>query len=154
MPTRLMRNKGNHWRCCSRRKVNGYRKNLPSSEYVLYFAALFCASIRTYIHTHISLSHSQILHNELEASLQSVEEQLAFTSSELDKQKVLNEKLENDLVAMNKHNKPNGNGAGVGADGTGALTPSGTDSQTNLLAGLELGKKSTVVGVSFDEHLF
>jgi len=48
--------------------------------------------------------------------------------------------LENDLVEMNKHNKPNGNGSG--ADGTGTLTPSGTDSQTDLLAGLELGKKS------------
>jgi homeobox protein cut-like len=70
-----------------------------------------------------------------------VQEQLAFTSSELDKQKILNEKLENDLVsAMNKH-KPSGNGS---VDGSGALTPSGTDSQTDLLAGLELGKKTSV----------
>jgi homeobox protein cut-like len=71
---------------------------------------------------------------------------LEYTSSELEKQKVLNEKLENDLVAMNKH-KQSGNG-GVDAGGVvgsgGILTPSGTDSQTDLLAGLELGKKSSV----------
>ena len=45
-------------------------------------------------------------------------------------------------MAMNKH-KPNGNGP-VGVDGVGALTPSGMDSQTDLLAGLELGKKLAV----------
>lgn len=70
-----------------------------------------------------------------------MQEQLAFTSSELDKQKILNEKLENDLVsAMNKH-KPSGNGS---VDGSGVLTPSRMDSQTDLLAGLELGKKTSV----------
>jgi homeobox protein cut-like len=70
---------------------------------------------------------------------------LEYTSSELEKQKILNEKLENDLVAMNKH-KQSGNGGvvdGVGGSGEG-VTPSGTDSQTDLLAGLELGKKSSV----------
>jgi len=76
---------------------------------------------------------------------------LEYTSSELEKQKVLNEKLENDLVAMNKH-KQSGNGGvdagGVGASG-GILTPSGTDSQTDLLAGLELGKKSSVSCIIF-----
>ena len=70
-----------------------------------------------------------------------MQEQLGFTSTELDKQKILNEKLENDLVsAMNKH-QPSGNGS---VDGSGVLTPSGTDSQTDLLAGLELGKKTNV----------
>jgi homeobox protein cut-like len=62
-----------------------------------------------------------------------------YTSSELEKQKILNEKLENDLVAMNKH-KASGNGA----DGNEALSPSGMDSQMDLLAGLELGKKTSV----------
>jgi homeobox protein cut-like len=73
-----------------------------------------------------------------------VQEQLAFTSSELDKQRVLNEKLENDLMATMSKHKLSGNG---GADGSGALTPSGMDSQTDLLAGLELGKKTSVSAV-------
>lgn len=48
-------------------------------------------------------------------------------------------------MAMNKH-KQSGNGGvvdGVGGSGEG-VTPSGMDSQTDLLAGLELGKKSSV----------
>jgi homeobox protein cut-like len=93
-------------------------------------------------HSHI-IPPLQILHNELEGSLQYVQERLEYTSSELEKQKILNEKLENDLVAMNKHNKPGGNGV-IGVDGSGGLTPSGMDSQTDLLAGLELGKKPNV----------
>lgn len=81
----------------------------------------------------------------MEASLKTVQEQLTLTSSELDKQKVLNEKLENDLLAMNKHSKTNGT---VGnADGSGVLTPA--DSQIDVLAGLDLGKKPTSVGVLF-----
>lgn len=79
------------------------------------------------------------MHNELEASLKSVEEQLTQTSSELEKQKALNEKLENDLLAINKH-KLNGNGRP-----DGALSPAAAnESQSDLLVGLELGKKSTV----------
>ncbi|KAF7979865.1 hypothetical protein HWV62_40631 [Athelia sp. TMB] len=79
------------------------------------------------------LTKFRILHTELEASLQSVQEQLEHTSTELDKQKVLNEKLENDLLEMNNH-KPNG---------VNAEAVSRSDSTSDMLAGLELGKKST-----------
>ncbi|KIM91916.1 hypothetical protein PILCRDRAFT_57062 [Piloderma croceum F 1598] len=70
------------------------------------------------------LTKFRILHNELEASLESVQEQLEYTSSELEKQKILNEKLENDLVAMNKH-KQSGNGGVVdmGGDSPARSTP-------------------------------
>ena len=61
--------------------------------------------------------------------MQSVESELVMTSSELEKQRALNEKLENDLLQMEAHNpKPT----------TGE--PSSED--TDALAGLELGKKT------------
>ncbi|KAJ7647139.1 CASP C terminal-domain-containing protein [Roridomyces roridus] len=75
------------------------------------------------------LTKFRILQSELEASLQTVEEQLAGTSAELGKQKILNEKLENDLLSMNSH-KSNGD-----------LTASNNDS-TDVLAGLDLGRKT------------
>jgi homeobox protein cut-like len=71
------------------------------------------------------------LHSELEQSLQSVQDQLYTTSSELEQQKVLNEKLENDLFSVDKH-KLNGN-----------VTPSESGG-LDALASLELGKRSTV----------
>ncbi|KAH7929825.1 hypothetical protein BV22DRAFT_1029001 [Leucogyrophana mollusca] len=77
------------------------------------------------------LTRFRILHSELEQSLKTTEEQLASTSSDLRKQKDLNEKLENDLLSMDQH-KPNGNSN---------LTPS--DSQVDVLSGLDLGKKTT-----------
>ncbi|KAJ6587105.1 CASP C terminal-domain-containing protein, partial [Mycena vulgaris] len=75
------------------------------------------------------LTKFRIIHAELEASLAAAEEQLTSTSTELEKQKILNEKLENDLVSMNSH-KPNGD-----------VPPSETDS-TDVLAGLDLGRKT------------
>lgn len=54
------------------------------------------------------LTKFRILHGELEASLQVLEKQLETSSSELKRQKLLNEKLETDLLAMNDH-KMNGN---------------------------------------------
>ncbi|GLB37586.1 putative CASP C terminal [Lyophyllum shimeji] len=74
------------------------------------------------------LTKFRILHGELEESLQTAQDQLKNMSSELEKQKALNEKLENDLASMNKH-KPNGD-----------ATPS--DSGLDVLAGLELNGKS------------
>jgi hypothetical protein len=65
----------------------------------------------------------KILHSELEASLQTSRDQLAVTSSELEKQQALTEKLETDLLSLNKSN--------------GEATPSNS---TDVLAGLELGK--------------
>lgn len=73
-----------------------------------------------------------------------MQDQLALTSTELEKQRVLNEKLENDLLEMNKH-KPNGV-AGVNGNVEGVLSPS--DSQVDMLAGLELGRKKSTVGIS------
>ncbi|KAJ7703003.1 CASP C terminal-domain-containing protein [Mycena rosella] len=75
------------------------------------------------------LTKFRIIHAELEASLAAAEEQLTSTSTELEKQKILNEKLENDLVSMNSH-KPNGD-----------LPPAEIDS-TDVLAGLDLGRKA------------
>jgi homeobox protein cut-like len=71
----------------------------------------------------------QILHTELESSLHSAEEELIATKTDLEKQKILNEKLENDLVSMNSH-KSNGD-----------LASSELDS-TDVLAGLDLGRKT------------
>ncbi|KAF7361668.1 Golgi membrane protein [Mycena venus] len=74
------------------------------------------------------LTKFRIIHAELEASLQTSEERLATTTAELEKQKILNEKLETDLVSMNSH-KSNGDLA------------SEADS-TDVLAGLDLGRKT------------
>ncbi|KAG6837511.1 hypothetical protein H0H93_008436 [Arthromyces matolae] len=73
------------------------------------------------------LTKFRILHSELEESLRSTEAQLTNMGSDLEKQKVLNEKLENDLLSMNKHRT------------NGELTPS--DSGLDLLASLERGAK-------------
>ncbi|KAE9411276.1 hypothetical protein BT96DRAFT_930417 [Gymnopus androsaceus JB14] len=70
------------------------------------------------------LTKFRILHGELEASLELAQEQLSSTRSDLEKQKSLNENLENDLLSLNK---PNGD-----------VTPSGS---SDVLADLELGKK-------------
>ncbi|KAJ6594099.1 CASP C terminal-domain-containing protein [Mycena capillaripes] len=75
------------------------------------------------------LTKFRIIHTELEASLQTAEEQLASISAELEKQKILNEKLETDLVSMNSH-KSNGD------------LPSTEVDSTDVLAGLDLGRKT------------
>ncbi|KAJ7446265.1 CASP C terminal-domain-containing protein [Mycena galericulata] len=75
------------------------------------------------------LTKFRILKTELEASLQSAEEQLVSTSTELEKQKILNEKLENDLLSMNSH-KSNGD------------LPTSDNVSTDVLAGLDLGRKT------------
>lgn len=82
----------------------------------------------------------QILHGELETSIQAAEERLVSTNDELEKQKELNEKLENDLLHMDKHNtnaRPDSN------------SPLPELTSLDALAGIELGKKPTV-GLSFD----
>ncbi|KAF8829096.1 hypothetical protein HHX47_DHR3000686 [Lentinula edodes] len=72
------------------------------------------------------LTKFRILHGELEASLQHAQGQLDSTSTELEKQKTLNEKLENDLLSLNK---PNGH-----------VSPSGS---SDVLAGLEVVQKES-----------
>ena len=75
----------------------------------------------------------------MEVSLKTVQEQLTLTTSELDKQRVLNEKLETDLLSMNKHgSKPNEVAA---TDDNAGAAPGDVD----ILAGLDLGKKSSSV---------
>lgn len=84
-------------------------------------------------------SDLQILHGELEASLRAAQAELAFTESELEKQRTLNEKLETDLLQMDQR-KLNGELNGV-AD----YESSRADSpQLDALAGLDLGKKPNV----------
>ncbi|KAG6920313.1 hypothetical protein DXG01_005082 [Tephrocybe rancida] len=73
------------------------------------------------------LTKFRILHGELEESLRAAEDQLKNLGSELEKQKSLNERLENDLLSMNKHRT-----------NEDSLSP---DPGLDVLAGLELGTK-------------
>ena len=86
-----------------------------------------------------SLSSSlQILHGELEASLQTAQEELIAVNSKLEKQQQLNEKLENDLLDIEKHQRAQLNGKHEARDTLKSNTSS------DALAGIELGKKSSV----------
>ncbi|KAF7376365.1 Golgi membrane protein [Mycena sanguinolenta] len=76
------------------------------------------------------LTKFRITHTELEVSLQTAEERLASTTAELQKQQMLTEKLETDLLSMNSH-KSNGD-----------LAPPADGDSTDILAGLDLGKKT------------
>ncbi|KAH9839474.1 CASP C terminal-domain-containing protein, partial [Rhodofomes roseus] len=77
------------------------------------------------------LTKFRILHGELEASLMAAQAQFAATESELEKQRMLNERLENDLLQMDQR-KPNGD-AGSDSPRIGSM---------DGLAGIELGKKT------------
>ncbi|TFY71941.1 hypothetical protein EVG20_g1056 [Dentipellis fragilis] len=82
------------------------------------------------------LTKFRILHNELESSLQSTRDELASTSAELEKQRTLNERLENDLLQLEQH-EPNGN-----ANASGVDTPSSeAGADGDALAGIDLGRK-------------
>ncbi|KAG2016154.1 hypothetical protein CC2G_009349 [Coprinopsis cinerea AmutBmut pab1-1] len=78
------------------------------------------------------LTKFRILHNELQESLKNVENKLDSTSAELAKQKELNEKLENDLLAINNPDEK----------ANGSANKSGDDD--DILANLDVGKKSAV----------
>lgn len=80
----------------------------------------------------------QILHGELEASLQATQEELITVNSKLEKQQQLNEKLEIDLLDIEKHQKAQVNGGHEGRE-----TPKNAAS-SDALAGIELGKKTSV----------
>ena len=80
----------------------------------------------------------QILHGELEASLQAAQAELDATDTELEKQKALNEKLENDLLEMDQR-KGSGDISGVASSSDIASMGS-----IDMLAGLDLGKKTSV----------
>ncbi|KAK7692571.1 hypothetical protein QCA50_004201 [Cerrena zonata] len=81
------------------------------------------------------LTKFRILHGELEASLQATQAQLAEAESELEKQRDLNERLENDLLQMDRH-KPNGRLSGRD-------TPVDSSS-ADVLAGLDIGKRESL----------
>jgi homeobox protein cut-like len=72
------------------------------------------------------------LHGELEESLKAAQDKIETMSSEMEKHKALTERLENDLLSMNKHGH------------NGDVTPS--EDSIDVLAGLDLGKRP---GVSF-----
>ncbi|KAF8520409.1 CASP C terminal-domain-containing protein [Hysterangium stoloniferum] len=80
------------------------------------------------------LTRFRVVHGELEASLRSLSEELTSTKEELEKQRLLNERLETDLLQINKH--VNGSTAGIGA-ADNVPAPSGTPGG---LEGLNLGK--------------
>jgi len=67
----------------------------------------------------------QNLHSELEETLESSRSQLESVSSELEKQKQLNEKLENDLMSIDREKNE---------------SPT-VDSEHNPLAGLDVGRR-------------
>lgn len=70
----------------------------------------------------------QILHGELEESLQNSRQQLEILTLDLEKQKQLNENLENDLLSINKEN-----GHGV------------ADAEVDILTKLDTGKRTVSV---------
>ncbi|KAL0956421.1 hypothetical protein HGRIS_002569 [Hohenbuehelia grisea] len=82
-------------------------------------------------HLQEELTKLRILLGELEASIQSSQVQLSDTSTELEKQKILNEKLENDLLSMNKHQT------------NGDATPSSDAGSADVLSRLDLGRKAS-----------
>ena len=77
----------------------------------------------------------QIVHNDINASLNEVTEELRALKSELDEKRALVEKLESDLLLLDKH-QPNGI---VGR------SPSELSLPHDPLAGLDIGGKSTNV---------
>ncbi|TCD63439.1 hypothetical protein EIP91_005410 [Steccherinum ochraceum] len=89
------------------------------------------------------LAKFRVLHSELEASLLAIEAQLTATQADLEKQKALNEKLENDLLQMDRHNPAARSTVNLNGDasGSGTQTPaeSGPD---DVFAGLDLGKRT------------
>lgn len=75
----------------------------------------------------------KILHGELEAQLLSTQGELVNAEVELEKQRALNEKLENDLLQIQTHNP-----------GSKAVNGDSTPAADDVLAGLDLGKKPGV----------
>jgi len=76
----------------------------------------------------------QVLHSELEESYRTASEELATCRAELEKQKILTERLENDLMHVDRHLAN-----GERPSGTGTSTPSHS---TDALSGLNLGSTS------------
>ena len=78
-----------------------------------------------------SANLAQILHGEREASLQRAREDLASTTSELERHRELNERLESDLLKIEQH----GQGGNDQENGDANPVENGED---DILAGLGL----------------
>ena len=78
-----------------------------------------------------SANLAQILHGEREASLQRAREDLASTTSELERHRELNERLESDLLKIEQH----GQGGNDQENGDANTVENGED---DILAGLGL----------------
>ncbi|KAF5326177.1 hypothetical protein D9611_000367 [Ephemerocybe angulata] len=106
------------------------------------------------------LTKFRILHGELQESLRNVEQKLDLTSAELQKQKDLNDKLENDLFSIDhtEHNALSNpqaanisNGKGKGKQpNVGLELPEGLGDDDDLLAGLDLGNTKKALSGSSD----
>lgn len=87
-----------------------------------------------------------MLHSELEESFRTASEELATCRAELEKQKVLTDRLENDIMHVDRHMAGGSSGTSAGASGAvNGERPSGrsTPSQsTDALSGLNLGSTS------------
>ncbi|KZV74458.1 hypothetical protein PENSPDRAFT_206091 [Peniophora sp. CONT] len=81
------------------------------------------------------LAKFRILHSELEASLAQARGELGTASSELEKQRSLNERLENDLLMLDRRGQGNGNGS----------VKEGRDDgdESDALAGLDIGGRKS-----------
>ncbi|KAI0031748.1 CASP C terminal-domain-containing protein [Vararia minispora EC-137] len=79
------------------------------------------------------LAKFRVLHNELEASLQHMRAELSVTSVELEKQRGLNERLENDLLMLDQRGRANGS--------TKQALDGRDSSEADALAGLSLGRR-------------
>jgi len=138
MLTKQTLNRGNHWRSSSPPRTRKYLRNSHASGYVGENLNLLLTLLSAQL---------QILHSELEASLQAVQEELITVSTKLEKQQQLNEKLEIDLLDVEKHQQAQLNGKREARE-TLKSSPS-----SDALAGIELGKKPSVWVSSRDRFL-
>lgn len=88
----------------------------------------------------------QVAHEELTHTAATLDETLASTKADLDKQRALNERLENDLLHINNA----GSSMQREPSATAAPTdPSSVPASTSGLSGLELGSKTPAVRRTF-----
>ncbi|VDC06952.1 unnamed protein product [Peniophora sp. CBMAI 1063] len=80
------------------------------------------------------LAKFRILHGELEASLQQARGELSTASTELEKQRELNEKLENDLLMLDQRGQANGKAKDASK---------GDEDEGDALAGLDIGGRKS-----------
>ncbi|KIM21551.1 hypothetical protein M408DRAFT_29456 [Serendipita vermifera MAFF 305830] len=87
------------------------------------------------------LTRFRVLHSELEESFRTASEELATCRAELEKQKVLTDRLENDLMHVDRH-MATSNSAGALPNGDRASGTSTPNQSTDALSGLNIGSTS------------